>query len=49
MTPFLRGLSTLATLFALVCGVTLHVVEACWLFWLSCTLLWGSIVCEGEA
>jgi len=49
MTTFLRGLSTLVTFFALVCGVSLHIVEACWLFWTSNRLLWASVILEGEA
>jgi hypothetical protein len=48
MTPFLRGLSILATFFALVCGVSFHVAEACWLFWISNSILWASIVLAPE-
>lgn len=48
MTPFLRGLATLATVFALCCGVTRHVVECAWLMWAANALLWASILVEPE-
>lgn len=46
MTPFLRGLATLATLCALCCGLQRYAVECAWLMWAANSLLWASICWE---